>query len=285
MAAGLAAIQLLGGQVARPVAAAHALMALIALAALGDRLLLLAVAVAVPAMMVSWRAKDSTSLRIAAAVALCAYVGVLRDYQWSRELPGFVGLIGLIAFPWLIAIALPHGLSIKPRYRQWQRRGLAAKVGMILALSGIGLTLIGGGSELAFTSRIVVTARPGTMVPVGPWLVQFATVNPIAGSGWTAVEAALRASRGRGVSELRPQSRTMIGSVKQASEPAIANFWDGELLTAIEPARDGGWRLRLVWTPLVFLPWLGGVLVASGGLIVLAGIGWRSRRRRRAREA
>ncbi len=48
---------------------------------------------------------------------------------------------------------------------------------------------------------------PANTLEVGPWLVEFRDVMPVAGPNWTALEAELRASRGAGVSVLKPQSR------------------------------------------------------------------------------
>ena len=55
---------------------------------------------------------------------------------------------------------------------------------------------------------------------------------------------------------------------------------DGQLYTVLgEPDEQGRWQLRLWWKPFVTLIWLGGVLVALGGLLSLIG---RLRRERRA---
>ncbi|HEX8256127.1 MAG TPA: cytochrome c-type biogenesis CcmF C-terminal domain-containing protein, partial [Allosphingosinicella sp.] len=55
----------------------------------------------------------------------------------------------------------------------------------------------------------------------------------------------------------------------------------GQLYTVIGKSDgQGRWQLRLWWKPAVTLIWLGGALVALGGLLSLAG---RVRRGRRAR--
>ena len=47
---------------------------------------------------------------------------------------------------------------------------------------------------------------------------------------------------------------------------------DGQLYTVLgKPDAAGGWQLRLWWKPFVTLIWLGGALIALGGLLALVG--------------
>ena len=67
------------------------------------------------------------------------------------------------------------------------------------------------------------------------------------------------------------------------SEAAIATVLDGQLYIVLgEEDEQGRWQLRLWWKPCVTLIWLGGALVALGGLLSLIG---RLRRERRAARA
>ena len=105
---------------------------------------------------------------------------------------------------------------------------------------------------------------------VGPWLVRFEGVAPVAGPNWTAVEAELRASRGGGVHVLRPQSRFFTSPPTETNEAAIETLLNGQLYTVIGQAdAEGRWQLRLWWKPIVTLIWLGGVLVGLGGLLAI----------------
>jgi cytochrome c-type biogenesis protein CcmF len=150
---------------------------------------------------------------------------------------------------------------------------------MAVAHLGVGVTMIGVASDSAFTRETLAVARPGEQLEVGPWLVEFASVDPVAGPNWTAVEAELRATRGGGVERLHPQSRTFTSPPTETNEAAIATVWNGQLYTVLGKPRGEGWQLRLWWKPFVTLIWLGGGLIGLGGLLALVGRLWRGRRR------
>jgi cytochrome c-type biogenesis protein CcmF len=135
----------------------------------------------------------------------------------------------------------------------------------------------------AFTSERLGVIKPGETLGVGPWLVQLEEVTPTAGKNYTALEAELRATRGQGVVQLRPQSRYFSDPPTETNESAIRTFWNGQLYTVIGRADPGGaWQVRLWWKPFVTLIWTGGAMIAFGGALALLG---RVRRRRRRESA
>jgi cytochrome c-type biogenesis protein CcmF len=156
---------------------------------------------------------------------------------------------------------------------------------MVVAHFGIAVALAGMASNAAFTKETLGVARQGEILRVGPWLVQFVDVVPTAGPNFSAIEAELSASRGEGPITLNPQTRFFTSPPAETNEAAIATFWNGQLYTVVGKADPaGGWQLRLWWKPFVTLIWLGGVLVALGGLLSLVGRAWRARTRRPERE-
>ena len=153
--------------------------------------------------------------------------------------------------------------------------------GMAIAHLGAGVAVAGMAADSAFTVEKLTASRPGETVEVGPWLVRFEAVAPVAGPNWTAVEAELRASRGGGVHILRPQSRFFTSPPTETNEAAIKTLLSGQLYTVLgQEDAEGRWQLRLWWKPLVTLIWFGGILVGIGGLLAFIGHARRAWRRR-----
>jgi cytochrome c-type biogenesis protein CcmF len=86
---------------------------------------------------------------------------------------------------------------------------------------------------------------------------------------------------------LKPQTRAFTDPPTETNEAAIHTGLDGQLYAVIgRQDTDGRWQVRLWWKPFVTLIWLGGVLIALGGLLALIGRQWRQRAvSRRQREA
>ena len=213
-----------------------------------------------------------------------------------RLAPGVVVTLGTLLATFMLApqisllarlgLALGAGLipaSLAPLLGRSLRRTPLAIWGMCLAHLGVAVALIGMASDSAFTREKLTTATPGDRIAIGPWLVEMRSVMPIAGPNWTALEAELRASRGGGVSILKPQSRLFTEPVTTTSEAAIETDWNGQLYAVLgtQDVATGRWQVRLWWKPFVTLIWLGGVFIALGGLFALVGRWWRGIRTRR----
>jgi cytochrome c-type biogenesis protein CcmF len=238
------------------------------------------------------------------ALILAVLVGIGPLLAWRREqrpvlrrltVPALLGTtalaitliiapdIGLLPRLGLVVAAYLASASILPLIGRNPLRTPLATWGMVVAHFGIAVALAGMSANAAFTSEKLAVAKPGETLGVGPWLVQLDRVVPTAGKNWTAIEAELLATRGSGLKALKPQSRYFFDPPTETNEAAIATFWNGQLYTVIGQADpSGGWQVRLWWKPFVTLIWLGGGLVALGGILALVGRGLRNRRRRMA---
>ena len=242
------------------------------------------------------------ALALAALLLFAPQLRWRRDSRplWPRIAPGALVALGVLVATVLLApsVALLErvGLmlggallvgSLLPLAGRSLRRTPLPTWGMVVAHFGVAVALIGMASDSAFTKERLVAATPGDQFEVGPWLVEFRGVMPLAGPNWTALEAELRASRGGGVEILRPQARTFTSPAATTSEAALETVWNGQLYTVIgEQGADGRWQLRLWWKPFVTLIWAGGALIALGGALALIGRFWKARRQRiRAEEA
>ena len=191
--------------------------------------------------------------------------------------PG-IGILPLLGLTFAAGAAIA---SIAPLWGRDLRRTPLFTHGMVVAHLGIAVSLAGMAADSAFTKETLVATRIGETQRVGPFSVTLDSVTPVAGANWSAIEARLTARRGDGAAfDLAPQSRFFSNPVMVTSESAIATRLDGQLYTVLgQQDQAGRWQLRLWWKPFVSLIWLGGVLIAVGGLLSLIG---RSRRERRA---
>jgi len=236
------------------------------------------------------------------ALLLAALMLIAPQLKWRRDAspimprlaPGLIVAVAVLAVTFLLwprigvlprlgltigAALLPA--SLLPLFGRSLRRTPLAVWGMVLAHFGVAVAILGMASDSAFTQEKLAAARPGEHVEVGPWLVEFRDVTPIAGPNWSALEAELRASRGSGVTILKPQSRFFSEPPTNTNEAAIDTGWNGQLYAVLGEQDDQGrWQLRLWWKPFVTLIWLGGMLIALGGTLALIGRLVRERRQR-----
>ena len=194
--------------------------------------------------------------------------------------------VGILPLLGLVLAAGVGAASLAPLWGRNLRRTPLFTWGMVIAHLGIAVSLAGMASESAFTKELLVAARPGETVQVGPFAVRLDSVEPALGPNWTAVEARLTVRRGDGAAwAMTPQARVFNAPPMPTSEADIATLWDGQLYTVLGADDPSGrWQLRLWWKPYVTLIWLGGALVALGGLLSLIGRLWRERPRKTVEE-
>jgi cytochrome c-type biogenesis protein CcmF len=191
---------------------------------------------------------------------------------------GILPLFGLAVAPSVAAA------SLAPLWGRNLRRTPLFTWGMVVAHLGIAVSLAGMAADSAFTQEKLVAARPGQVIEVGGFSVRFNGVRPVVGPNWTAVQAELEARRGEGTPFLlHPEARLFSSPQQDTSEAAIQTMWNGQLYAAIgQPDTAGRWQFRLWWKPFVTLIWLGGIMIAFGGLLSLLGRLWRERRHKPA---
>ena len=237
------------------------------------------------------------------ALVLVALVGVGPLLRWRRD--DGQAVLGRLTWPIATALftaaglfALAHGIGVLPLLGLSLAAGLAvASVaplvgrdlrrtplftwGMVVAHLGVAVSLAGMASDAAFTAERLVAARVGQPIFVGPYQVTLTGISPRVGDNWSALEAHLNVTRADETRMLRPQSRFFTSPATATSESAILTAADGQLYAVLgQPDGEGRWQLRLWWKPYVTLIWLGGALIALGGLLSLCG---RLRRERRAK--
>ncbi|MCU0729201.1 MAG: heme lyase CcmF/NrfE family subunit [Sphingopyxis sp.] len=195
-----------------------------------------------------------------------------------------MGVLPLLGLAIAVGIAL---VSFAPLARRNLRRTPLPIWGMVIAHFGVAVALAGMATESAFIRERLAAVAPGQTVDVGEWRVTLASVDPIAGPNWTAIEGRVIAERGGRRFIAHPQARTFTQPRTETNEAALLTRWDGQLYVVLgQPTGDGRWQLRLWWKPLVWWIWAGGGLIALGGLLALLGrVQWRALLPRRAERA
>ena len=209
---------------------------------------------------------------LAIALALLALVIVAPDI-------GILPYLGL-----MLAGGIAIG-SVAPLWGRNLRRTPLFTWGMVVAHLGVAVSLAGMASETGFIKEVLIASDVGESHKVGPYDVKFAGLDPVAGPNWTALEATLEARRGGGEPLiLKPQSRMFSNPPTETNEAAIRTVLDGQLYLVLGKQEPSGrWQLRMWWKPFVTLIWLGGALIAFGGLLALVGRFRRDRFSRRGR--
>ncbi|MDE2561008.1 MAG: heme lyase CcmF/NrfE family subunit [Sphingomonadales bacterium] len=176
----------------------------------------------------------------------------------------------------LLGIAIAPGLAVAawmPMAGRNLRRTPLATWGMVVAHFGLAAALFGMTCDSAFSTEKLAAVNVGDTVEVGPWSVRLDSIAPVAGPNWTALEARFDASyKGGEAIRLAPQSRTFTAPPGNKAQSALKTRWNGQLYTVLgEEGDDGRWQVRMWWKPFVPMIWLGGLLVALGGVLALLG--------------
>ncbi len=217
-------------------------------------------------------------LRVPAIVALLALAPVA-VLAWGR--------IGVLPFLGLV-IAFAVGVaSLAPLWKRNLRRTPLFTFGMVIAHLGCAVSLGGMAADSAFTVEKLVAARPGDIIETAGWTLRFDKIMPIAGDNWTALQADMRVNRMGGAPvAIHPQSRFFSSPPTTTTEAALLTRWDGQLYVVLgQEADPGRWQIRIWWKPFVTCIWLGGIMIALGGMLALVGrerrgwlMKWRARK-------
>ena len=131
------------------------------------------------APQLKWRRDASPILpRLAPGLIAAAAMLVATLLLWPRI--GLLPRLGLM----IGGALLPA--SLLPLFGRSLRRTPLAIWGMALAHFGVAVAILGMASDSAFTQEKLAAVQPGQHLRVGPWLVEFRDVTPIAGPNWTA---------------------------------------------------------------------------------------------------
>jgi cytochrome c-type biogenesis protein CcmF len=172
----------------------------------------------------------------------------------------------------IFAVAIGFA-SLAPLWKRNLRRTPLFTWGMVVAHFGCAVSVAGMACDSAFTQENMVAMAPGETRNVGPYAVTFQGVRERAGANFTALEAVTSVrNEGGNAFEMLPQLHQFSDPPMQTNQAAIRTFWNGQLYLVVgEQADSDRWLMRMWWKPFVTLIWLGGALIALGGVLALLG--------------
>jgi cytochrome c-type biogenesis protein CcmF len=216
-----------------------------------ERLTFAAGVASVVAGLVLWLAQGGPIL--AAAGLFCAI------YAIAGALIEFSERLLLFRIPLAVSFSRARGL---PR----------SAFGTLFAHIGVGITLLGIVAEAGWSQERVVALKPGDQVTISNFDLSFKGLQDREGENWRDKVGQFDIWRGGvKVVTLEPAKRVYLVGNQPTTEAGIATFGFGQLYISLgEPMPDGAISARIYWKPLVTLIWLGGVIMAVGGMLSLS---------------
>ena len=196
---------------------------------------------------------------------------------------GAAALLLLVLFAWpfgvlpllgLVAAAVVGVASLAPLWKRNLTRAPLFTWGMVLAHLGCAVSMAGMACDSAFTKENMVSMAANETRPIGPFAVTLLGVRDRQGPNYQALEAVLSVTKGESGTpfQMVPQLRRFTDPPMTTNHAAISTFWNGQLYLTVGEDSDGTqFLIRMWWKPFVTLIWLGGALIALGGMLSLVG--------------
>jgi len=141
--------------------------------------------------------------------------------------------------------------------------------GMWIAHAGMAVSLVGIALTLEYSDERDVRLEPGESVAMGAYEFRFEGVDGIRGPNYVADQGLVTVLRdGEELHRLRPEKRRYLARQMVMTEAAIDPGLFRDLYVALgEPLGGGAWAVRVHSKPFVRWVWLGGLLMAFGGML------------------
>lgn len=245
--------------------------------------------------MARWKHQAPGDLLRTCRVALIASVaaGVLFALPVLHDGSPWAGLAVLLSV-WLVSSLV---LSLRQRFRNRASlqtllknpaaRGNGSYFGMLIAHLGIAVFIIGVTFVTLFEEEQDIRMSPGQSVEMSGYTFRFDGVRSIKGPNYRAEQGTITVMQdGKTITQLKPEKRTYLVQSKPMTEAGIdAGLMRDIYVSLGEGLGNGDWSLRLYYKPFVRWIWLGGLMIALGGIFAALDRRYRIGIRVRARTA
>ncbi len=227
--------------------------------------------------MARWKHQAPADLLRTYRMALLASLvaGVLAALPLLHDGSPWAGLAVFLSV-WLVSSLL---LSLRQRYRNRASigkllknpaaRGNGSYFGMVIAHLGVAVFIIGVTFVSLFEEEQDVRMSPGQSIDMAGYTFRFDGVRSVQGPNYRADQGTIVVMRdGKQVTQLTPEKRTYTVQTKPMTEAGINAGLMRDIYVSLGEGLGGGdWSLRLYYKPFVRWIWLGGLLMALGGLL------------------
>ncbi|MCK5716831.1 MAG: heme lyase CcmF/NrfE family subunit [Thiomargarita sp.] len=198
-------------------------------------------------------------------------VGVLVPYP-------FIGKAGLLVFPgiavatWIFLTAIQNiREKIIHKNSVWAGiRSLSPSFyGMTIAHIGVAVFVVGVTLSNALSIERDVRMEPHKALELGGYSFIFEGTQEIKGPNYDAHLGLIRVLKeGKQIAALQPEKRVYRVQAMPMTEAAIDWGFTRDIYVALgEPLDKGAWSVRVYYKPFIRWIWIGGVLMAFGGLL------------------
>jgi cytochrome c-type biogenesis protein CcmF len=158
--------------------------------------------------------------------------------------------------------------SVQALLKNPASRGNGSYFGMVIAHLGVAVFIIGVTFVTQFDVENDVRMSPGQSVDMAGYTFRFDGVRSVQGPNYRADQGMIVVTRdGKEVAQLKPEKRTYTVQSKPMTEAGINAGLMRDIYVSLGEGLGGGdWSLRLYYKPLVRWIWLGGIMIAIGGL-------------------
>ncbi|GGM02812.1 cytochrome c-type biogenesis protein CcmF [Pseudomonas asuensis] len=207
---------------------------------------------------------------------------MLGDFHWAV-------LAACSLASWVVLAGL-RDLQDKTRHKGWIQgiRSLSRSYwGMQAAHLGLAVSALGIVLSTQFTAERDLRMAPGESVELAGYHFVFDGTQHFEGPNFKSDYGTLRVSKdNRNVAVLHPEKRLYVVQRSVMTEAGIDAGFKRDLYVALgEPLEDGAWAVRIHIKPFVRWIWLGGVLMAIGGLLSMSDKRYRFKVRQRVSQS
>ncbi|PKH24471.1 heme lyase NrfEFG subunit NrfE [Enterobacterales bacterium CwR94] len=234
--------------------------------------------------LVRWRRDEPQKLwkRLALAALTTLLLSLLLPW-WMQDRIEAMSVVGLMMALWVVILTLME-LHERATHRHtfWQglRHLSRSHWGMVLGHVGVAVTVIGIAFSQNYSIERDVRMKAGDTLDIHHYHFVFRGVRDLTGPNYVGGAGVFDVTyKGKPEATLHAEKRFYSVARTMMTEAAIDGGLTRDLYAALgEELDNDSWAVRVYYKPFVRWIWLGGVLMAVGGMLCLLDPRYRSRK-------